>query len=98
LCALTSLYCGTPVLSFALSPQLDFIHADSNGFIVKTQTDYDENGVPHAVPDYQKLMSVLQTMIAEPWHINNLNKKVNYNLVARKRAFEVGWQTILRMG
>jgi len=98
LCSLTSLYCGTPVLSFALSPQLDFVHSDSNGFLVKTQIDYDENGVPHAVPDYQKFMSVLQTMIAEPWHINNLNKKVNYNLAARKRAFEVGWQTILRLG
>lgn len=96
-CALTSLNCGTPVLSFNLSPQTDFIHNDINGLLVKTKIDYDENGVPHAAPDYEALVTALQTSIAEPWHIDNLNKRVNYNLHTRRRAFDLGWQTILRV-
>jgi glycosyltransferase involved in cell wall biosynthesis len=97
LCALTSINCGTPVLSFALSPQIDFIYQDSNGVLVKTRIDYDENGVPHAAPDYEKLIVMLQTLIAEPVHIDNLNRRVNYNLAARRKSFELGWQSILRL-
>jgi len=97
MCGITSITCGTPVLSFNLSPQSDFIYQDSNGVLVKTRVDYDENGVPHAAPNYEKLMAALQTFIAEPWHIDNLNKRVNYNLAARRKAFELGWQTILRL-
>jgi hypothetical protein len=97
LCGLTSITCGTPVLSFALSPQVDFIYQDANGVLVKTRVDYDENGVPHAAPDYERLMTVLQTMIAEPIHIDNLNKRVNYNLAARRKSFDLGWQTLLKL-
>lgn len=96
-CALTSLNCGTPILSFNLSPQADFIQQDANGVLIKTKVDYDENGVPHAAPDYERLITGLQTFIAEPWHIDNLNKRVNHNLNTRRRAFELGWQTILRL-
>ena len=96
-CALTSINCGTPVLSFALSPQIDFIYPDANGVLVKTRVDYDENGVPHAAPDYEKLMTVLQVLVAEPVHIDNLNKRVNYNLASRRKSFELGWQTILKL-
>jgi len=97
LCSLTSISCGTPVLSFALSPQIDFVYQDANGVLVKTRVDYDDNGVPHAAPDYEKLVTVLQTMIAEPGHIDNLNKRVNYNLSTRSKSFELGWRTILRL-
>lgn len=96
-CSLTSINCGTPVLSFALSPQTDFLYQDANGVLTKTKTDYDENGVPHAVPDYENLLEVLQHMIAEPWHIDNLNKRITYNLVTRRKLFEQGWQSILQI-
>lgn len=94
-CGLTSINCGTPVLSFAVSPQIDYIYPNENGVLVRTKSDYDENGVPHAIPDYQMLISVLQTLIAEPWHIDNMNKRVNYNLSQRRRAFETGWKKLL---
>jgi hypothetical protein len=97
LCNLTSITCGTPVLTFALSPQTDFVYPDSNGIAVKTTVDYDEHGVPHANPDYERYVSALQTLIAEPWHIDSMSKKVNYNLNSRRKSFELGWQTILRL-
>lgn len=96
-CGLTSISCGTPVLSFALSPQTDFVYQDANGFLVKTKVDYDDNGVPHAAPDYEKLVTMLQLLIAEPRHIDSFNKRVNYNLATRKKSFELGWQTILKL-
>lgn len=96
-CALTSISCGTPVLSFALSPQIDFVYQDANGVLVKTRVDYDENGVPHAAPDYEKLVTALQALIAEPAHIDNLNRRVNYNLSTRRKSFELGWQTLLKL-
>ena len=96
-CGLTSINCGTPVLSFALSPQADFVYQDANGVLVKTKTDYDENGVPHAASDYSDLMETLQTLIAEPWHIDNLNKRITYNIVTRRKLFEQGWQTVLQI-
>lgn len=96
-CNLMSISCGTPVLSFALSPQIDFIYQDANGVLVKTRVDYDENGVPHAAPDYENLITALQTLIAEPVNIDNLNRRVNYNLAARRKSFELGWQTLLKL-
>lgn len=97
LCALTSVTCGTPVFTFAVPPQTDFIKSDANGFLVRAQVDYDENGVPHADPNYEKLMSAVQAIVAEPWHLDSLNKKTAYNLDARRKAYVVGWQTLLKL-
>lgn len=96
-CSLMSISCGTPVLTFALAPQNDFLYQEANGVAVKTQVDYDEHGVPHASPDYVRYVSTLQTLIAEPQHIDSMNRKINYNLNSRRKAFELGWQTILRL-
>lgn len=96
-CNLMSITCGTPVVSFAVSPQTDFVYPDANGTLVKTKIDFDENGVPHAAPDYEKFSTVLQTLIAEPHHIDNMNKKINYNLNSRRKSFELGWQSVLRL-
>lgn len=97
MCNLMSINCGTPVLTFAVSPQTDFVYPDANGLLVRTKIDFDENGVPHAAPDYEKFASALQTLIAEPFHIDNMNKKINYNLNSRRKSFELGWQSILRL-
>lgn len=90
-CGLTSIACGTPVVSFGVSPQTDFIYPTSNGVLVKTQVDYDENGVPHANPDYSRFFEAVQALVAEPKYIENMNTRVNYNMSARKKAFELGW-------
>lgn len=94
-CPLTSIACGTPVVSFGVSPQTDFIYPTSNGVLVKTSPDYDENGVPHANPDYSKFFETVQALIAEPKHIEHMNTRIAYNLSARKKAFELGWQNLL---
>jgi len=96
-CGLTSINCGTPVLSFAISPQADYIFPNENGILVRTKSDYDENGVPHAVPAYDALMEMLQHLVAEPRHIDLLNRKVNHNLLSRRKAFELGWSKILNI-
>ena len=95
LCPLTSITMGTPVLSLAVSPQMDFVVPETNGILVKTRTDYDENGVVHAVPDYDKFAAVLQELIAEPKYIEELNAKTPYNLSIRRRAFEGGWSELI---
>lgn len=96
-CGLTSINCGTPVLSFAVSPQVDYIFPNENGILVRTKSDYDENGVPHAVPAYDELIDMLQHLVAEPNHIDFFNRKVNYNLLPRRKAFELGWSKILNI-
>lgn len=96
-CSLMSLSCGTPVLSFALSPQIDFVYQDANGVLIKTRVDYDENGVPHAAPEYEKLITTLQAFVADSSLLDNLNRRVNYNLAARRKSFELGWQTLLKI-
>lgn len=95
ICPLTSITMGTPVLTLSVSPQTDFIAPDTNGVLVKTRLDYDENGVVHAIPDYGKFGLVLQEMIAEPKYIEELNAKTPYNLSIRRRAFEGGWAELL---
>jgi glycosyltransferase involved in cell wall biosynthesis len=96
-CGLTSLAAGTPVISFALSPQTDYLHQNVNAALVKTKVDYDDNGAPHARPDYDRFAAALQEMIAEPFHINQMQTKVSYNLLARKESFENGWRQILQL-
>lgn len=93
-CGLNSIACGTPLVSFGVSPQTDFIYPSSNGVLVKTQIDYDENGVPHANPDYSRFFEAVQALVAEPKYIENMNTRVTYNLSARKKAFELGWHEL----
>jgi hypothetical protein len=95
LCALTSITVGTPVIAAAISPQIDFLHPDANSALVLTKTDYDENGVIHALPDYEVFGLVLQTLITEANLIHKMNQKTNYNLNTRRHQFEIGWENIL---
>lgn len=97
-CGLTSITCGTPILTFAVSPQIDFAYPDTNSVVIKTRVNYDEHGVAHADPDYARYFKALQVLIAEPRHIDAMNKRINYNLNARRKSFEAGWQSILRLG
>lgn len=94
---LTSIYMGTPVLSTAVAPQREIIDNGQNGLLVRTKSDYDEHGVVHALPDYSLLLSALQDFIAEPRHIDTLNKHVSKGLPQRRRAFEAGWRQILNI-
>lgn len=96
-CTLTSLAAGTPVLSMGVPPHGEYLYQGVNGIMVKTKSDYDDNGVPHAVLDYGIFSAALQEFIAEPWHINAMQKKVMMNLVARRATFERGWQTLLQL-
>lgn len=93
--ALTSINMGTPVLTTHVSPQKDIIENGQNGLLVRTKTDYDENGVAHALPDYELFISALQEMIAEPWHIDAISRQVTKGLITRRRAFEAGWKQVL---
>lgn len=97
LCGLSSLAAGTPVLSLAVSPQTDYLYQGINSALVKTRIEYDDNGVPHAVPDYERFAAALQELIAEPHHINMMQRKVSYNLPSRKEAFEGGWKKLLQL-
>lgn len=97
LCGLTSLASGTPVLSLAAPPQTDYLYQDVNSALVKTKVEYDDNGVPHAIPNYERYIAALQDLIAEPHYINILQKKVAYNLIARKEAFDGGWRKLLEL-
>ena len=96
-CLLSSINCGTPVVTLATAPQTDFVYQEANGVLVKTKIDYDEFGVPHAATNYEKLFSTLQSLIAEPWHIDRINQKITYNLVSRRSHFEQGWESILQL-
>lgn len=96
-CLLSSINCGTPVLSLAVSPQVDFVYAEANGVLVKTKVDYDEYGVPHALPNYEKIAETLQLLVAEPWHIDRMNQKITYNLTARRSHFEQGWASVFQL-
>lgn len=95
LCPLTSITMGTPVITAAVPPQTDFLYPDNNAILVKTKTDYDENGVVHAVPDYEYFGYVLQEVVAEPHYIDRLNQKTNYNLNTRRQQFESNWAGLL---
>jgi hypothetical protein len=97
LCPLTSITMGTPVITTAVSPQTDFITTDTNGVLLKTRSDYDEHGVVHALPDYEKFIFVLQELIAEPSYIDTLNAKTAYDLPKRRQLFNRGWTELLRL-
>lgn len=95
LCALTSITMGTPVIAAAIPPQTDFLFPDNNAVLVPTKTDYDENGVVHALPEYEKFGAVLQHLVESPYLINTLSQKTNYNLNTRHKHFEAGWAALL---
>lgn len=95
LCALTSITMGTPVITSAIPPQTDFLFEGANAALVAVKTDYDENGVVHALPEYEKFGFVLQQLIAEPRLITAMNHKTNYNLNTRRQHFEQGWAELI---
>lgn len=94
LCALTSITAGTPVVTSAISPQTDFLYQDENSKLLLTKTDYDENGVIHALPDYDQFIYLLQQLINEPRYIQKMMQKTNYNLNTRRNTFEMNWLNI----
>ena len=94
---LTSLTAGTPLLTLATPPHTEYLYQGANAALVKTKLDYDENGVPHATPDYALYAAALQELVTEPWHINNMQKKVSTNILARRIAFEGGWRKLLQL-
>jgi hypothetical protein len=94
LCALTSIAMGTPILTTAIPPQTEFLYPDTTAALLLTKTDYDENGVIHALPDYEQFVYLLQHLISEPRHIQKMMQKTNYNLNTRRNAFEMGWTNI----
>lgn len=94
LCALTSITVGTPVLTTAIPPQTDFLYPDENAGLLIAKTDYDENGVIHALPDYGQFMYLLQHLVNEPRYIQKMMQKTNYNLHVRRNAFEMSWTNI----
>jgi hypothetical protein len=97
LCGLYSLAAGTPVVSMATAPQTDFLIQDVNAALCKTRVDYDDNGVPHAVPNYEAFAAVIQDLVADTRYIDRLQKKSNYNLQPRRTAFELGWRGLLEI-
>lgn len=97
LCSLTSISCGTPVVAFGVSPQTDFVYPSSNGMLVKTKIDYDENGVPHANPNYSRYFSAVQELISDTKYIENMQTRITYNMSTRKKSFELGWRNLLAL-
>lgn len=95
ICALTSITMGTPVIAAAIAPQTDFLFQENNAALVDTKMDYDENGVVHALPEYEKFGFVLQHLITSPHLINSMSQKTNYNLNTRQHHFETGWATLI---
>jgi glycosyltransferase involved in cell wall biosynthesis len=94
LCSLTSIACGTPVVSFGVAPQTDFIYPSSNGVLVKTKIDYDENGVPFARPNYSKYFIAVQELLSDTKYLENMQSRITYNMSARKKSFELGWYAL----
>ena len=98
MCSLMSITMGTPVITSSIPPQTDFLIQGNNAALVDVKTDYDENGVVHALPSYEKFGFALQQLITEPRMINLMNQKTNYNLHTRNQHFEQGWAELLNFG
>jgi len=93
--ALSSITAGTPVLSTAISPQIDFLYPGNNAELVITKYDYDTNGVVHALPDYTKFGHAMQELVVAPRLIQKMHQSTNYNLATRRKNFELNWTNLL---
>ncbi len=61
---LTSLHYGTPIVCWKVEGYTDYINR--NGILIDCETILDEDEIQVAIPNYDKLRAMLQTIVNEP--------------------------------
>jgi len=91
---LSSLCMGTPVISWDIDPQAEYLHDDTNAVLVPCDIDENWLGVPIVIPNWEIFASRLLGLLHSPNMLARLRDNSSFDLANRKQDFNRGWQSL----
>ena len=91
---LNSLCMGTPVISWDIDPQTEYLHDDMNSVLVPCDIDENWLGVPIVIPNWDVFASRLLGLLQSPNMLAKLRDNSSFDLANRKQDFNYGWQSL----
>lgn len=95
LVGLTSLYMGTPVISFDVSPVNEVLTGGVNSVLVPCKKEQDWLGVPHAAPDHRRFEHSLREVCKSQKLLRELTSRTHLTLEENRREFTNGFARLL---
>jgi glycosyltransferase involved in cell wall biosynthesis len=86
LVGLSSVYMGTPVMTFDHPLVGEFIRDGRNGLLVPCELRYNFLGVPYVEADYRVFANALVNLVRDPEKIDQLRETVTHGLAARRET------------
>jgi glycosyltransferase involved in cell wall biosynthesis len=92
LVGLSSLAMGTPVISWDIQPQNEYLHAWKNAVLVPCATSDNWLGVPEVVGGYPQFEELLLATLRDRALLAKLKSAASNGLDARRKAYDASWQ------
>jgi len=96
LVGLSSLCMGTPVISWDVRPQNEFLVAWKNAILVPAETTENWLGVPAVTSGYSEFADVLVATLRDKGLIAKMKEHTRNGLDCRRKQFEAGWKELNR--
>lgn len=96
LVGLTSLCMGTPVISWDVRPQREFLSPWKNSVLIPARTEENWLGVPEVKSGYGEFSDMLISSLKDKGLIATLKCGTSEGLEERRREFEAGWKEVQR--
>jgi len=96
LIGLSSLCMGTPVISWDVQPQSEFLKGWKNSVMVPAVTEENWLGVPEVKSGYTAFGDLLISTLRDKSLIAKMKNHTDHGLSNRRRQFEAGWGELHR--
>jgi len=93
---LTSLCMGTPVLSWDVRPQNEYLVAWKNAVLAPCKTNMNWLGVPEVMDGYAECSDMLVAALQDKALLAKLRQSATTGLVSRREQFTAGWVELLK--
>jgi len=93
---LNSICMGTPVLSWDVRPQNEFLKPWKNAMLVPCKTDKNWIGVPEVVGGYGDFGECLIALLRDKALLARMKSTVLTGMESRKQQFLAGWEELLK--
>jgi len=95
LVGLTSIYVGTPVVSWDVPPINEFLNNGADSILVKCGVSCNQNGRPGVRPNYDDLAEAITTLVREPKFLSALRRNTTSGALFNDKMATVGWRELL---
>lgn len=93
---LQSIFMGTPVISWDMRPQNEFLVGWKNSVLVSCKTKDNWLGVPEVTSGYEEFGDTLISTLRDKALLAKMKQHTDHGLEARVAQFEEGWKELIK--